>query len=237
VWHPDPDQLALAALPAEAPDPSVGAHLSGCALCRGQVESMRRTVQLARDAGDAVDDDAGPPDRVWRAISHELALPPAGPGPGSAARPPRWRRLAGPVLAGVLGVVAGLLVGLAAVPRPADPPASVVAVLVPVGTADPTGSGQVSMVRAADGQHMDVTVRGVRDLAGGDYLEVWLLDPVAGRMVSLGGLTADSDRHHGTFTVPANLPLAEFGTVDVSSERWDGDPTHSRLSVLRGPLS
>jgi hypothetical protein len=31
--------------------------------------------------------------------------------------------------------------------------------------------------------------------------------------------------------------MSEFNTVDISAERWDGDPTHSRISLLRGSMT
>jgi hypothetical protein len=234
MWHPDPDQLAMAALPAEEPDPQVRAHLDRCRLCHGQVDSLRRTVALARDGADAVDDDDGPPEAVWRAISGELALE----DPPVATRRSRWR-VAVPVAAAVLGVLAGIAVGYAVF---AGPPGagSVVAQLGPVGVIDPTGSGQVRMVRDGDDQHMDVTLTGVDDLGGGDYLQVWLLDPATARLVAMGGLApvaGQEGTYRGSFTVPEGLPLGAFGTVDVSIEKWDGDPGHSQRSVLRGPLA
>lgn len=228
MWHPDPDRLTLAALPAEEPDPEVVAHLGECALCRGQVESLRRTVGLARDGGDAADDGQGPPERVWRAITEELA---------ADTRPQRRRR--GPVLlvaaAAVLALVVGAVVGYLAGRAGGDPgPGPVVARLAPVGPADANGSGQVSML--ADGR-MVVTLTGVDEPLDGGYLEVWLLDPATSRLVALGGLTRDGDGYRGTFTVPGDLPLAGYPTVDVSVESWDGDPGHSGRSVLRGEIS
>jgi hypothetical protein len=249
VWHPDPDQLTLAALPAEPPDPRVTAHLGECRLCHGQVESLRRTVELAQEGAAAVDDDAGPPERVWRAITDELALGgrPADPGPPVAVLPPArgtrwWRRTAVPVAAAVLGVLAGTAIGYAVsgAADPQPPPGAVVAQLGPVGPLDPGGTGQVLMVSDGPEERMQVVLSGVDDLAGGDYLQVWLLDPVDARLVALGGLTpvpGEAGTYRGTFTVPPGLPLARYGTVDVSVERWDGDPGHSQLSVLRGALA
>ena len=49
--HPDPEDLTLAALPAEPPDPAVAAHLAECATCRARVDELTRTVALARDGG------------------------------------------------------------------------------------------------------------------------------------------------------------------------------------------
>ena len=63
------------------------------------------------------------------------------------------------------------------------------------------------------------------------YLELWLLDPTATRLVSLGPLRAD-----GLYDVPSGVDPGEFPVVDVSVEPVDGDPTHSGQSVLRGQL-
>ncbi len=51
-------------------------------------------------------------------------------------------------------------------------------------------------------------------------------------LVSLGVL----DGTEGRFDVPDGLDLAEFPVVDVSEEHFDGDPSHSGDSVVRGPL-
>jgi Anti-sigma-K factor rskA len=237
VWHPDPDQLALLALPAEEPDPRALAHLDECRLCRGQVDSLRRTVALARDGADPVDDGEGPPEAVWRAISDELAL--EEPSPRSVAgRRSRWRVLV-PAAAAVLGLLAGVAIGYAAFAG-ASGAGSVVAQLGPVGAVDPAGAGQVRMARDGADERMEVTLTGVDDLAGGDYLQVWLLDPASARLVAMGGLApvaGEAGAFRGTFTVPPGLPLSAFGTVDVSIERWDGDPGHSQRSVLRGQLA
>ncbi len=244
VWHPDPDQLALAALPAEEPDPGVLAHLAACPLCAGQVASLRRTVELARAGGDVVDDGAGPPERVWQAITDELAIaerPVEADAPvrlaGRRRGWSRWR-VAVPVAAAVLGLAVGLGIGYTASSAAADDQdVAVVALLVPIGDLDPRGGGQVEMVRTGDEERMQVSLQGVDDLPDGYYLEAWLLAPDGTRLVSLGGLTPADGGYRGTFTVPSGLPFAEFSTVDVSVEQWDGDPGHSKQSVLRGSLA
>jgi hypothetical protein len=242
VSHPDPDRLVLAALPAEDPDPEVDAHLAGCALCRSYVDSLRRTVELARDGGDTADDGQGPPERVWRAITAELGDPdrldlgPPDPAPVDTGLLHRARRrtvalVAAVVVALALAGLGGYLAG-----RVTDGPGdgSVVARLAPIGPADPNGSGQVVML--PDGR-MTITLSGVTTPPGGDYLEAWLLDPATARLIALGGLTRDGDGYRGTFTVPSDLPLSGYPTVDVSVESWDGDPGHSGRSVLRGEIS
>jgi hypothetical protein len=83
-------------------------------------------------------------------------------------------------------------------------------------------------------RQMVVQVRGVTDIGGGDHLEAWLIDATGTRLVPLGALAGTDGDFHGTFAVPDGLPLGEFGLVDVSAERWDGDPAHSTVSLLRG---
>lgn len=252
--HPDPEVLALAALPAEPTTPHVTEHLEGCAHCRAEVADLRRTVELAREAG--VDALVTPPPRVWRAIAAELGLPTAGDAhdgapsapPDTGAAPPapvragsRRRRVLVPVVAAVvLGIGAGLGLGRVWAPAPAPPPAvtapPATVPLGPVGGLDPGASGTVGMVDDRGVREMVVQVSGVTNLAGGDHLEAWLMDASGKRLVPLGPLDGRNGDFRGRFAVPAGLPLGEFDRVDVSAERWDGDPGHSTLSVLRGTL-
>ena len=225
MWHPDPDRLALAALPAERPDPGVEEHLRECPLCHGHVESLRRTVELAvAGRGDGLD-HPDPPERIWTAITRELGL--VGPRP-------RWQRLAVPVAASLLALAVGTGIGygLGAAP-PAERP---IAVLAAVDGA-PGASGSAATAEVAGGVVVVVRVRGVVLPPGSDHLEAWLMDATGTRLVALGSLAPDGDGFRGAFTVPADLPLAAYGRVDVSAERWDGDERHSRASLLRGPLA
>jgi hypothetical protein len=77
VPHPAPDQLALAALPAEPVEPEIAAHVAMCPTCHAELASLRHTVDLARATHPAT--DTGPPSRVWHAINGELAAPPRNP--------------------------------------------------------------------------------------------------------------------------------------------------------------
>ena len=63
----------------------------------------------------------------------------------------------------------------------------------------------------------------------GSFYEVWLLNQVSGRMVSVGVLPDDGK---AKFSLPAEL-LTAYDTVDVSLEPDDGVPAHSGDSVLR----
>jgi anti-sigma factor RsiW len=251
VPHPDPERLALAALPAEPDDPEVVAHLGDCERCRSEVEALRRTVELARAGmGEPLPE---PPPRVWDAIAAAVAAPAETNGqvsglprvvlnevaPGKAAsthRPSRrLRRILVPVAAAVIGLVVGLGIGRAVNPGPgAAPVAGPVGRLTPVGDLDPVASGTVAMADDRGEQRMVVQVQGVTNIAGGDHLEAWLMDASGTRLVPLGALAGRGGDFHGSFAVPDGLPLAEFGRVDVSAERWDGNPGHSTVSVLRG---
>ncbi|WP_448630836.1 anti-sigma factor domain-containing protein [Cellulomonas soli] len=66
----------------------------------------------------------------------------------------------------------------------------------------------------------------------GGFREVWLLTPDVSGLISLGTLEGSE----GRFDLPDGLDLDEFSVVDVSAERFDGDPAHSGDSIVRGPL-
>jgi hypothetical protein len=246
VWHPRPDQLALAALPAEAPQPQIETHLAGCGPCREELAQLRRLVALAQ-AGDTDPDESAPPERIWRSIVDEL-----GTGFEPAPRPPlmanrrgsrlgsgtgRWQRWVLPAATAAAGIAAGIAIGFAvAVPPPAAPLTQVA--LAPVAATDPTASGRAQLVDAGDAREVVVEVVDPVGTSGG-YLEAWLMDEAGTRLYSLGTLTpeADATRFRGTFELPADLPLDRYGTVDVSAEPLDGDPSHSGASRLRGQFT
>lgn len=174
------------------------------------------------------------------------AGPAAGPARGAAHRAEtersrrsrrRLRRTGVTVAAAVLGVLAGLGVGRALAPEPgAVPVAGPVVRLAPVGDLDPAASGTVAMADDHGERQMVVQVQGVTNIAGGDHLEAWLMDASGTRLVPLGTLDGVDGAFHGTFALPDGVPLDVFGQVDVSAERWDGNPGHSTQSVLRGAL-
>lgn len=149
----------------------------------------------------------------------------------------RLRRVGVLVATAVLGVAAGLGIGRALNPPP--PPAPVagpVVRLTPVGDLDPAASGTVAMADAGGERKMVVQVQGVTNIGAGDHLEAWLMDATGTRLVPLGALDGGDGTFHATFALPDGLPLTTFDQVDVSAERWDGNPAHSTASVLRGAL-
>jgi Anti-sigma-K factor rskA, C-terminal len=240
--HPDPESLALAALPAEPSDPGVAAHLAACAACRSHVDELARTVALAQDGVDGAGDLAGPPDRVWAGIAAELGaeLQPVDDPPPPERSKARRRVLvavAAAVVALAAGVGIGLGVGAVGGTPGAGPPATVVAQLQPIGPLDPAASGTLTATERAGVRTMAVRLTGVPDTAGADYLEVWLMNGPGTEIVALGALTRDDTGYTGSFTVPSNLPMTQLDLVDVSAERYDGNPGHSGVSILRGTLA
>jgi len=122
-------------------------------------------------------------------------------------------------------------------PGAAPPAPTVVAQLRPIGPLDPTGSGTLTATERAGVRTMAVRLTGVPDAAGADYLEVWLMNGAGTEIVALGALTRDDTGYSGSFTVPSNLPMTQLDLVDVSAERYDGNPGHSGVSILRGTLA
>ena len=100
--------------------------------------------------------------------------------------------------------------------------------LAPLPAYQDTGRAEVDM-RADGARELVVTASG-SDAQG--FREVWLIAPDIERMVSLGTMEGTE----GRFTIPANLDLNDYPIVDISDEPFDGNPTHSGDSILRGVL-
>jgi hypothetical protein len=104
------------------------------------------------------------------------------------------------------------------------------AVLAPLTDSVAT-PGEAEVLDSPDGQVVRVDARGLP--ANDGFYEVWLLDSGATKLVALGALPAGSV---GTFTVPPGLSIADYPVVDISLESYDGDPSHSKNSLMRGVL-
>ncbi|WP_328308096.1 anti-sigma factor [Actinomycetospora sp. NBC_00405] len=232
--HPDRERLTLVALGEQPVVDALSTHLDQCAQCRSEVTAMRDTVALAREAGPAPLE--APPDHVWSSIAAELALEadPA-PGPVRSARPSRRRR---GLVVGALAAAAALVAAVAIAVAGAfteDPPATeqiASASLSAFAAGPPGATGQVSVVEAGGERRIEVSAT-MPPAPEQGYYEVWLLDERTNSMIAIGAL---GENGHGTFTMPAGLDMAGYSVVDVSAERYDGDPAHA-ASVLRGTLS
>jgi anti-sigma-K factor RskA len=93
-----------------------------------------------------------------------------------------------------------------------------------------SGRGEATLAGTGADRTLRVDVTGLAAADG--FYEVWVLDPKTLQMQSLGVLRGVK----GDFAVPAGLDLRKLSVVDVSLEPYDGDPAHSRNSVVRGAL-
>ncbi|MCZ3386357.1 MAG: anti-sigma factor [Actinomycetia bacterium] len=250
--HAPGDLLALHAMGDQLPE-AMSRHVTACNQCQTELSQWTHLMAAAHTA--TVDDVPGvAPTRVWDAIADELELsgnsatatpapvlpvtpatPPSVAGIASARR--RWSTnwLVAASVAGVLSGAAVTATGVA-LTNSGRQPAPVAAPVVVASTAlaalpDHQGDGAAEIVSTPEGKELVVDVS---QLTGGDgFHEVWLIDPETFQMVGLGALVNDS----GRFPIPAGLDLRRFTVVDVSLEPFDGDPVHSRDSVVRGELS
>ena len=219
--HCEPQTLSLIAL-GEQPSAEEAMHLVTCDTCRRDWESMRATVDVARDLDD--DELLTPPDHVWAAIAEEISAD------AGTIVPMRSRRRIAPwiALAAAVGVVLGGVVG-ASLMRSAPPEIVASVALEPLADYSTTGQATVEIV---DGTEMlAVDVSGLPPTDG--YFEVWLLAPDASSMIALGTLGAGEST---VLPLPAGVSLADYPVVDISAEPYDGDPAHSTDSVVRGTL-
>jgi hypothetical protein len=150
----------------------------------------------------------------------------------SASARRRWRR---PLLAAAAAVavfaagLGGWAIGRSG-PDRSVPRAAQAALAAQPGTSTAV-HGTATIHPSDDGYTMVVDTR--RLPARDGYYEVWLFNPSVNRMVAVGTLGTGG---RGSFTVPEGIDLSAYHVVDVSAQRFNGNPAHAR-SVLRGALS
>lgn len=241
--HLDGEVIALMALGERpgTPEESAAAerHLATCGQCTSELDELSAVARTARSIGP--DELVAPPPEVWSGIQRELvATAPGASSSGSVVdlSEQRRRRRTGwlPLLAAAcVGVLVGGGATFAAMnddgtPSTGTPTVIASAALDPLEGSSATGS--VEVVQGATGPQVVVDVSGLQKNAEGFY-EVWLLDKDAQKLIALGVLD-DTDK--GTFTMPPGVSMTDFPIVDVSFEPEDGDPNHSKISVVRGQL-
>lgn len=222
--HCDPQTLSLIAI-GEEPSADEALHLVTCDECRREWESLRAVVDVARDLDD--DEFVTPPAHVWAAISEEIAQ--TSPDAGNVV-PLRAKRGFAPWIAAAaaVGLVLGG-VGGAMLMRSTPPEVVASVALEPLADYTATGNAAVEVVDGTEMLAVDVT--GLPSTDG--YFEVWLLAPDASSMIALGTLGPGET---AVLPLPAGVSLADYPVVDISAEPYDGDPTHSTDSVVRGTL-
>ncbi len=245
MTHCDLDGLALVALEGAPLPPDELEHLQHCPLCETQLAGFRNVVAIGRDSGDVA--LVTPPDAVWAAIADAVVTDSSAPGRAAGVtplrsvrtEPSRWSRWVPVGVAAAAGAVFGGLVINATSggsPEPESTAPRVVAeaqlASLPDGV-DTVGRGTAKFEQNPDGS--DILVVDTENLQQADgYYQVWLINPQTSGLVSLG--TVGSGAQQVTFPVPAGIDPKEFSVVDISDEPLDGDPNHSKVSILRGEL-
>ncbi len=228
--HIDPDVLALLALGEHVGDRVDGDHLAECGACRAELENLTHAADVGRstlEAGEMLE----PHPRVWSAITAELgtSVPTQAVAPVVTLRRRRW---VAPLLASAAAVVVlgGAGVAWQALqPVPATVLASATLEAFPQW---PGAAGSAVVEESADGGRIvDISLEA--PLIAEGYREVWLISSDTLELVSLGAVRGET----GTFTIPDGLDLSRYDLVDISEEPFDGDPTHSGDSIVRGQLS
>jgi hypothetical protein len=230
---PDPDERDLRALRSLRADPG------DTDAADGADPGLARLGAVARSL---TDDDlvlTPPPVAVWDRVAAATTATTAttatgdeGAGTGGGAVG-AWRHPTGWWWAAAAAIVVVLGIGAVATARTGDDDTVVArAELEPLTPAGGTTPTTARLVETGDGLRLEVAVADA-DLPPADgFHEVWLLDPEAAGMVSLGPLRTDE-----RYQLPPNVDYHDFPVVDISAEPTDGDPTHSGASLLRGTLS
>lgn len=236
--HLDPDDLALQAIGEGSAQQR--AHVDECLACRADVESLALISDTALSGGRMA---IRPSAHVWASIESAIQQDVSAPDPREAARPGtrstaehrRPRRtfsavsLLGAAAAGA--VVALALTTIIGEGDPSDTGPTLASVELEA-LSESVSPGTAHIVER-DGQRvLQVEAGELPDMADG-YLEVWLMQPDDTGMVTLG-LLEQGDQQ---FLLPESLSVSTFGVVDVSVERFDGDPAHSGESLWRGPIA
>lgn len=201
-------------------------------------DELRHWIELSRSVTTADRERHDPPEDLWGRIAAQLDVDDsieADPLPASVIdmeqartrRAPqairRHRRRLGVAVAAA-AVVA--LVGLSALTTRDDAKTTFVAEATNATLPEPyDGSATASITNGA------LEISFSASLPDEEPLELWLIKPDLSAMVSLGLLD-----DQGSYEIPAGIDPSEYSLVDVSVEPDDGDPTHSRRSILRGEL-
>ena len=93
-----------------------------------------------------------------------------------------------------------------------------------------SGQGSAEIVDHDGSLQLRLAATGIEPTDG--FTEVWLINPDVTELISLGPIRTD-----GVYDLPTGLDPAAFPIVDISSERFDGNPQHSGDSILRGQFA
>jgi hypothetical protein len=214
----------------------VSDHLAGCDECRRQLAVLAATsASLRATARQAQPAPAPAVDSLERAPSGSATLPHRGTAPGAgslpaapgaaAGRPRRRRRpLIGLAAALAVAVAVGLWAGGWAAPAGPTAPSP-----WPGWGRWPPAAGPAWLVTAATSRWPCAPTT-CQPSAPASTTRYGCSTPTPARSFPVGVLPPDGE---GRFTLPASM-VGRYQVIDVSLEADDGDPTHSRRSLLRG---
>jgi anti-sigma-K factor RskA len=213
---------------APLPPASVWAGIAGTLDFAGAAATPDGTAGSATSPGERARADA---------LARPRPASPPGPDPAPVAVPRPWFRRTGPLtaaaaLALIVAMGVGWAVGRTTKGTPAPSVVSSAALAPLPDSPEQAASGTARIERSGDQSLLSVDASGLPAPDG--FYEVWLFDPGSGAMVPMGNLDPGQ---RGTFPMPPNLDPGHYPVVDISAEKFDNDPEHSEVSVLRGKLS
>ncbi len=227
--HVDPDTLALLGMGEQVADSEYREHIAQCPECASELANYSRAARVGRatlDAGELLE----PAPRVWDRISEELGIAeePAAEVVELAPRRRRWVPLVAVAASVALLASVGVVIWQVAQPSPTTVLATATLEAFP---AWPGATGKAVVEQQADGTrvvHINFDAPSLHNA----YEEVWLISSDATRLVSLGTASGST----ATLPIPNGIDLSTYDLVDVSAEPYDGNPTHSGDSIVRGQL-
>lgn len=214
----------------------VADHLDACDACRRELAVVARASAWLQDAvrldvlpelADETGSDPAPALPPLQLPRHSWS--PVRSSRRSGPRSPRILAVAAAVVLLVVAVLGGVVLG-----RASDGGVSgqrtVAMAPVPGGLTVPGAAGRAELA-ASGGMKLDV--RGLPTPSTREFYEVWLFDPPSGRMLAVGVLPPSGK---GTYSLPASLEDS-YTAVEISLQPNNGNPEHSKVSVLRGPIA
>jgi anti-sigma-K factor RskA len=220
-------------------DPDDAAHferrMSADADLRDEVERLRPVVQRLTEMPDEVWEPAPEPPPLEMPASSERGVEAVGRRrrgwsmPSALTiRPALAAALSALLLA--VGVGAGILLSSDEGASP-DPQAELA--LSRIDDGPPGAEGRVLV--SAGGERATVDVGGLEPTGPDRFYELWLLD-ADGRMIALGSFQV-GEGGRADVEIPIPVEPSRYQFFDVSLQEDNGDPTHSGISVLRGPTA
>lgn len=226
IRHLDDDQLLSAAFDDVMAGRS--AHVEACTHCRALVDDLRVGARLVRAAQGSASIAHPPPPPLRQRVLDSIRPQPTRT-QGAVHSAPRWPWALAAAVALAVGVGIGSVLDFSG----GEPTPVTVAVAELEPLADDATPAGARVSEARDGLVLIVEAPAFQAKEA-DYFEVWLINEDLERMVSVGILGTDGEQR---FPVTQELLDEGYRIVDISREFFDGAPTHSGDSLVRGELT